>query len=460
MRYLKLSLLVLFAFATTMAFGPFKWQSRQVIVSPQVVEAAGGEYVLIAWNDLGMHCISPSFDQMAILPPYNNLLAQVIKRGDPPQVVTSGITVEYMFKKNTTVTGKTNFWENARALFGVDLAPGIGLTGNGLSGAFKVNGDHFEATGIPILPLNDKLVWNPFQSAFVKLRDSTGAVLSKNTVVVPISDEMHCDKCHANGGVAAVGINTGSVDGNILTLHDQKAGTALMASRPVLCASCHSDNALGTPGTPNVPSMSLAMHGKHATLGVNQPACYDCHPGPLTQCNRSALPAMGQVLGDPKCDTCHGSLAQVSDSIRQGRQPWLQEPTCAQCHGVTRSTGDLLYRNARGHGGVYCSACHNSPHAWYPSQKSVDNWQPETLQGSSNAIGNCSVCHTSSMSGSNPHNAGVHPSNWREKHGDNVERNGTSSCTKCHGADLRGGWGPSCYRCHGAVWLGDGGGEN
>src|SRR5512135_2149974 len=44
-------------------------------------------YTLIGWNDLGMHCISPSFKSMAILPPYNNLMVQAIKKGDPPSVV-------------------------------------------------------------------------------------------------------------------------------------------------------------------------------------------------------------------------------------------------------------------------------------------------------------------------------------------------------------------------------------
>ncbi len=45
-----------------------------------------------------------------------------------------------------------------------------------------------------------------------------------------------------------------------------------------------------------------------------------------------------------------------------------------------------------------------------------------------------------------------HPSDWVDKHGDYVEKNGTVSCTSCHGADLMGGSGPSCYSCHGKRW--------
>jgi hypothetical protein len=414
-------------------------------------------YTLIGWNDLGMHCISPRFSQMAILPPYNNLMAQVIKKGDPPQVVTSGFTLQYSLINNTTVKGKTDFWTYVKDLFGLSPSPGIGLTGNGLSGTMQVVGDHFEATGIPALPYNDNMVWDPYQQAVITLKDPKGKVIASTTVVIPVSDELNCQKCHDAGGIAAPGINTGSVEGNILTLHDQREGTDLMASRPVLCASCHSDNALGLTGNPALPSLSEAMHTKHGSLGASAPACFDCHPGPKTQCNRSAIEGMGPVGTDPNCERCHGDLQEVAASVTQGRIPWVQEPTCAQCHGQQFSTGQDLYRNSRGHGGVYCSACHNSPHAWWPSTNALDNAQPIALQGSAGPIGSCQVCHTTSPGGDNPHTASGHPAGWRDSHGDYVERNGTSSCQTCHGADLRGGIGPSCYSCHGNTWSGGGG---
>ena len=78
-----------------------------------------GSYVLLGWNDLGMHCYNYSFKDLAVLPPYNTLWAQVIKRGDPPQIVTSGIRVQYSFPDNKTSTGKTDFWNYADQLFGV-----------------------------------------------------------------------------------------------------------------------------------------------------------------------------------------------------------------------------------------------------------------------------------------------------------------------------------------------------
>ncbi|HQR38139.1 MAG TPA: cytochrome c3 family protein [Blastocatellia bacterium] len=373
------------------------------------VASAKSQYIVIAWNDLGMHCISPSFDQMAILPPYNNLFAQVIKRGNPPSIVTSNVTVEYSIKKNTTTVGKTNFWQNAQALFGVNLPQGIGLTGNGLAGSMSLNGTHFEARGIPTVPYDDPIQFYPYKKGAVNVRTPSGTVIATTTATIPVSNELHCDKCHSSGGPGAIGIDTGTVDGNILTVHDLRSATDLMAARPVLCASCHADNALGTPGTPGVEPLSLAMHGKHATLGANQPGCYDCHPGQQTQCLRTAIEGMGPVGTDPKCERCHGSLENVAQTIRDGRQPWLDEPTCAQCHGTSFSTGTALYRNSTDHGGAYCAACHNSPHAWWPSHLKLDNKQPNALQGRPEFLGDegkCKACHTTNPGGGGPHGGG------------------------------------------------------
>ena len=60
-----------------------------------VVFGGTSTYVVFAWNDLGMHCLNPSYDKLVILPPYNNLKVQVVKRGKVPTVVTTGLTVSY-----------------------------------------------------------------------------------------------------------------------------------------------------------------------------------------------------------------------------------------------------------------------------------------------------------------------------------------------------------------------------
>ena len=123
-----------------------------------------------------MHCLNPSYDKAVILPPYNTVLAQVVKRGDPPQLVTSGLTVEYRIIGNTSSYGKREyggFWDNITALFGLpSLEHDRGLTGNKLAGTMTVSGDRFEATGIPVTPVNDQGVWEPLQVAEVTVKDA------------------------------------------------------------------------------------------------------------------------------------------------------------------------------------------------------------------------------------------------------------------------------------------------
>jgi len=250
--------------------------------------AGTGEYTIIAWNDLGMHCMDPSFEDFSVLPPYNTLWAQVIRRGKEPDIVTSGVTVEYRIIGNTRSDTKTNFWDYAQDLFGLPdpLPANVGLKGFGLSGEMEAATDHFVAEGIPLTEFLDYQPTTPYpyQMAEVVAKDSSGRILASTQTVVPISTELHCEYCHDDNGMANPNLSTGVVKQNILTLHDQNENTDLMANRPVLCAGCHSSNALGTPGQAGVPNLSLAMHRQHEIIddGTMEGTCYSCHPGPQT----------------------------------------------------------------------------------------------------------------------------------------------------------------------------------
>jgi hypothetical protein len=344
-----------------------------------------GSYVVFSWNDLGMHCANPSYDKLVILPPYNTILAQVVKRGNPPQVVTSGIVVKYSVVNNIYSYGKGSyggFWDYSQQLFGTTLPNNIGLTGSAMAGNMIVENNHFIITGVPVTPYDDNLTWNPYQVAVIVVEDLNGNVLATTTNTVPVSDEINCAKCH--------GANAFD---DILTKHDAAESTSLMANKPVLCASCHPDPALGAQGT-SIMYLSQAIHGFHADKGA---ACYDCHPGETTQCNRS----LRHTSADGNCITCHGDLANIASTIADGRVPWGSEPACVTCHtnvdGV--NTGTALYRNSEGHGNLYCSACHGSPHAMYPSSLLSDNAQPLQYQdfGSNiKTIGSCGACHSNS----------------------------------------------------------------
>lgn len=393
-----------------------------------------GEYKLIGWNDLGMHCMNESFANLAVLPPYNTLWAQLIRQGPAPQIITEGVTIEYSIVDNTYSAGKTDFWQYARALFGVDLPPDVGLTGARLAGTMHPAGDHFIIEGIPLTPYRDSAPqpgpqnWYPYQLAHLVARDAaTGRVLAETTTVAPVSTEMRCDTCHYDGGVE--GIRTGNVETNILALHDQEEHTNLMGSRPVLCATCHASNALGAAGRPGIPNLSRAMHGKHADeVGGNDEdgrsngwdigrvlnaatgkqftvtsrikestnTCYLCHPGQQTQCLRDVMSESGMT-----CTSCHGSMSDVANPARR---PWIDEPRCGTCHGPQYAEEPgKLYRNSVGHGGLYCEACHGSPHAILPSTQPNDNIQNIALQGHAGTLSDCRVCHAQVPAGAGPH---------------------------------------------------------
>lgn len=370
--------------------------------------AVPSEYVLLGWNDLGMHCYNRDFENLAVLPPYNTLWAQVVKRGDPPQIVTDQITVEYSFPDNTFSVGKSNFWTYAQDLFNLPapLAANIGLTGRGLAGEMDpVVNDHFVAEGIPLTEFSDSAPSTaaPYQLAELVAKDSgTGQELANLTVVAPVSTEMHCDYCHFDGGIE--GISTGKVETNILTFHDRESFEEypsgmglLMDNQPVLCAECHSSNALGMPGQSGIPSLSNAMHSKHSGEVSNTlQGCYSCHPGPTTECLRDVMSTEHGM----DCIDCHGTMEQVS----QNSNPWLNEPKCSDsgCHSdITQN--QALFRNSTAHGGIYCAACHDSPHAIAPSREANDSIKFFQLQDQNGPLSKCTVCHITQPEPVDPH---------------------------------------------------------
>jgi hypothetical protein len=99
-------------------------------------------------------------------------------------------------------------------------------------------------------------------------------------------------------------------------------------------------------------------------------------------------------------------MSNVASTIAAGRKPWLQEPQCGNstCHGNNYAEEpNKLFKNSKGHGGLYCSACHGSPHAITPTREANDNLQAITIQGFSGPIRKCSVCHSINPTGAGPH---------------------------------------------------------
>lgn len=384
------------------------WGTGGLVLAALVASTLGGwmmqpaspSYVAFGYNELGMHCMNQDFSEIMILPPFNTVRAQVIRKGSEPTIVTSGVTIKYWLPSNTHSSDKTNFWTHSQQLFGAAIPPDVGLTGNGLSGTMvsRISSGQrdWESSGVPVTPVDDDGRENPYPLVNIQV-EQNGNVLAKTQAVVPVSWEISCHLCHTSA--------TESVGKNILKAHDRLHGTNLIAAMPVNCSQCHADPALGAPGQPGIKTMSHAMHGAHANrmaaanLAVN---CYACHPGVRTQCQRDIHSQRGM-----NCYSCHGQMSDVANATRR---PWQDEPRCGTCHQSRKPEFDFepagtLFREAVGHGGVKCVTCHSSPHAVTPTVTGLDNLQSLRAMGHTGPLGGplnangsptaaCTACHT------------------------------------------------------------------
>jgi hypothetical protein len=487
--------------------------------------ATTATYALSAWNDLGMHCVDGNdYSIMSILPPYNNLHAQLVDKNTNKQV-TSGVTLTYEATAdltgsiNTSSAGKTNFWQYVASLFGVSLPNDVGLAGNPTASrkaapmTYNATRNWFEAEGIPITPYDDAGNKNFYPMVNVVAKDNRGKVLATAKAVLPVSDEMTCQTCHASrasGSTAEMAarppISGWAFDStdpqkdwkkNVLRIHDDKqksnaafqqalatlqynpAGLAATAAggRPILCAACHSSNALPGTGLAGISPLTAAQHRSHGQVVDpaqnlklddidNRSACYMCHPGSVTKCLRGAMgnPVDGAGNAVMGCQSCHGHMSDVGAGTRVG---WLDQPNCQACHydgrretaAIDPATGRLrvvsdtrfattpnvpaggysLFRFSTGHGKLQCEACHGATHAEYPSSHENDNVLSVSLQGYRGTVKECTACHAKVPDTANGGPHGMHSTtqNWVKEHEGVAERN-RSTCAYCHGADYKG----------------------
>jgi hypothetical protein len=363
---------------------------------------ARGNWTLIGWNDLGMHCMDGNdYTVFSILPPFNTIHAQLISSSGKLVRDAAGVSVSYeaMYdpegSANSISATKTNFWDFVQPLFGISLVGDLGLAGYAMPGAgnipqgmkFESATRWFSAEGIPITAYDDAGKKNFFPMLRLVARDGGGNFLGSTEIVVPVSDEMDCRACHASGSTTGAQPGGGWVNDpdpqrdykfNILRLHDEARGkfgygntlatagyhpagliaTVTESHTPVLCDRCHASNALPGTGITGVPALTQAVHTLHAravdplsgtTLdsSANRAACYRCHPGSVTRCLRGAMG--GAVAQDGtlamQCQNCHGSMMTVGLSSRRG---WLEEPSCQNCHTGTamQNNGQIRYTSA------------------------------------------------------------------------------------------------------------------
>jgi hypothetical protein len=395
-----------------MRFGRCPRLARWLLLSgiagyPLADSQAQSNWTLLGWNNLGMHCMDSDYSVFSILPPYNTIHAQLIDGNGKLVTNASGVGVSYHAISdpdgsfNATSRDKGNFLQYASNIYGVALAPDVGLPVPGPEGyampgtnntpqamTFEGGFNWFAAYGIPITPYDDAGKPNQYPMMRLVATNSAGAVLATTDIVLPVSDEMSCKLCHVSGSgpdaQPAAGWVWAADPGrdfrlNILRLHDERQATNALYSealsakgfstnglyyqvavnkKPLLCAACHLSEALPNTGYSNIPPLTAAMHGRHAgvidprssaTLNSdsNRVSCYTCHPGSVTRCLRGA---MGKgLLPDGtmamQCRSCHGSMSAVGDPIRTG---WLDEPNCQACHAgsATNSLGVIRFLSA------------------------------------------------------------------------------------------------------------------
>ncbi len=508
--------------------------SRSVTVSFTVGSAnTGGPFKLVGWNDLGMHCDDgKDFSVAAFLPPFNDIHAHLIDTSGALVTTPGGYTVTYEAISdpltntlNTTSASKTNFWDyvgllNFYTLPVVNPPPDEGLAGSLMPGpantprtmTFSTSDNTWAAIGVPMTNYADNGTNNYFPMMRLTAKNSSGAVLATTDIVLPISDEVGCGTCHASGSVAAAKPAAGWVFNsdpgkdmklNILRQHDDAfaalalfksaasqvgynpAGLeATVATRPVLCYQCHANAFTGMAGVTGVPAFTTVIHGFHAHVidpatgatmdsDTTRAGCYNCHPGPKTQCLRGAMGTLLTSTGVNaiECQSCHGNLTALGAATRTG---WFDEPNCQSCHtGVasatnttlaytsafssgttlrtpadntfatnpnTPSNGKSLFRLSSGHGGLQCESCHGSTHAEFPTPISNDNVQSIAFQGHSGALAECSSCHSNVPTATTGGPHGLHPigTSWVTMHQGVADGGGTTSCQACHGTDYRG----------------------
>jgi len=408
------------------------------------------DYTLLVWNDTGMRCISDNDRYFALFPPGNTLQAQLIKRGDPPQLQKSGLKITYEIQPGfDNPAAQIDFWKFAQANYGLKLKDNLGLDEFGLKGEMKFDEARalFYAPNLPAAPYDHKGKFFPYPAFTIRALDyHTGEILAETKVIAPVSAEMSCSRCHGGtpGGKTGPGLSSETA-ANILLIHDRNEGTKLLknalSGKPSLCQSCHADHALGKAGAPAVLNLSAALHGWHANYMFYpaSQACLLCHPGGDTGYTRCLRGLHRKLPGG--CVRCHGSIELHAISLLNyeadkpaaqrllanlhtaeklppqqinPRQPWQNEPDCLNCHlhfnrpdsnaaAYNRWTGgkDELFRRRADNAGLACPACHNSPHAEYPALNpygpNLDVIQPLQYMNAPYPIGankNCKVCHT------------------------------------------------------------------
>ena len=395
--------------------------------TPFAFDVKKSEYVLLAWADYGLHETGDAAHLFGLLPSTNRLNAQLIRRGELPELIGKGVTLTFRGTDTSHLPAGTLNKHREDILYTAvlpELSP------------YQANGGY-----------------QPYPLLTVEARDEqSGELLAAVKTVVPVASELGCKNCHGGhwrvDGTTGISNTTGR---DILAAHDRLSRTDLLAradrGQPVSCGQCHEDPRGDAPGDPARLNLSAAIHGFHAPFLDNTKgaaSCHLCHATGPESASRAFRGIHHEIGLD--CTNCHGTIVDHALSLLlaekdagkteaarligelapegttankaiQPRQPWLNEPDCLTCHvefgppetdsalNLWTANSSELYRNRTDNSGmIRCAACHNGPHAIYPAtnpeEADRDNLGPLQYQKTPYPMGankNCRVCHTVDM---------------------------------------------------------------
>ncbi|MDA3822100.1 MAG: hypothetical protein PF450_05745 [Bacteroidales bacterium] len=264
-----------------LAFDPGEWETEVPTFN------ADDDYVLLAWNDLGMHCISDNEKYFSFLPPANTFNAQLFKRGAKPEVVTSNVIITYEPEPGyENPQNHSLFWEYDEEIFGVDLPIGKGLAGK---------------EGV----LNFSTAIHGFHANYF-----------------PEMDDEACNMCHPS-----------REDGNTVCFRGRHS------SQGLTCTSCHGmleDHALGLLAT----QKGIAAAERLAK-----------NLDPVFVADKQSIVPRQPWLMEPDCKSCHTSFSIQTDGYTgTSYNMWVpgfnalyrnrtddQGVMCSACHGSTHA---------------------------------------------------------------------------------------------------------------------------
>lgn len=411
--------------------------------------SASRDVIVVANNDLGMHCACPGSEYFMLLPPFNTIRAQVIERGGRSPVVLDNpndIRVEYDTVENTEASLNADpyysKWIQMMPKYGFGPAKNAqgliqGLTGSTLDGQMHaMTGEGWwEAVGIPVFPDDsnnspsaDKVMIdnlggpnrNPYLSVKVNVFDQTNnQQLATTTTVAPVAFG-GCCSCHLTVTKNNTGIqNPTALDSfnEMGRLHGLNGSNINIANidpdtdgqkGPVRCSSCHLDPAMGEAVAPGIKYTAGANNGQR----IIDPATGN--PYAISQFTFSDVLHRGH-LENPKAMQMDPNLAN----------------NCYACHpgnGVNCYRG--AHVNAPGSGAngkMWCSDCHGDLNQRVAEGQLLKPWSDQTLPA-------CSSCHTRTGELSSSDSTYLHLGIFGRYLNSRGHKNDKILCTTCHGS--------------------------